>query len=276
MAGLKFVLSGVKFTDPNLPVLGADPILTNGSLVLVDMSKVDGSIPVSGSLLPNLAEDKAKVLAGGSSTVTLSYGVADTGVSKVNRTPKGGIYFANKPEVITNPFPANYLKIEVLGAIKDYIMANYKSLDKSKNHDFYFSLWMEIAYVGSSTFGVSQLANISNHNVAKVYYFERAAGLTAGRVKFSKKADQYGSSDPTNSNTVWHLFNAGKVGLNSYKIEERKPESTIFYRYYAEDLTVSGRTFDQVSAIDQALYDAAFAQGGKFSGDNYSNPAALF
>ena len=49
--------------------------------------------------------------------------------------------------------------------------------------------------------------------------------------------------------------------------------SMVFYRGYCEDLTVSGRTYAQVAAIDLALFNTAFASGGKFNGDTNTAPS---
>jgi len=39
---------------------------------------------------------------------------------------------------------------------------------------------------------------------------------------------------------------------------------------YLEDLTVSGRTYADVDALDNALYTEAFGAGGAYSGDTYT------
>ncbi|MCF6764112.1 hypothetical protein, partial [Pseudomonas fragi] len=51
--------------------------------------------------------------------------------------------------------------------------------------------------------------------------------------------------------------------------------SRIIYRAYGEDLTVSGRNYAEVEALDYALFLEAFAPGGKFYGDTFTSPSAL-
>jgi len=51
--------------------------------------------------------------------------------------------------------------------------------------------------------------------------------------------------------------------------------SDIFYRGYCEDLTVSGRSYADVDALDKALWDAAFAAGGRFAGDTFTAPSTF-
>jgi len=54
-----------------------------------------------------------------------------------------------------------------------------------------------------------------------------------------------------------------------------KSASGIFYKLYIEDLTVSGRSYEQVDAIDFALYTSAFSAGGKYYGDSFTDPATI-
>lgn len=52
--------------------------------------------------------------------------------------------------------------------------------------------------------------------------------------------------------------------------------SSIFYRAYIEDLTVSGRTYAEVDAIDYALYTKeVLTPGGRYYGDTYTDPATI-
>ncbi|WP_171495393.1 hypothetical protein, partial [Acinetobacter soli] len=51
--------------------------------------------------------------------------------------------------------------------------------------------------------------------------------------------------------------------------------SLIIYRIYIEDLNASGRTFAEVKAIDDAEFEKAFAVGGRFYGDTWSDPATI-
>jgi len=52
-------------------------------------------------------------------------------------------------------------------------------------------------------------------------------------------------------------------------------ESMIFYRFYCEDLSLSGRTREAVAALDDELFAEAFAVGGKFYGDTYTDPSTF-
>jgi hypothetical protein len=52
-------------------------------------------------------------------------------------------------------------------------------------------------------------------------------------------------------------------------------ESRIFYGFYLEDLTVSGRTYQDVDALDLQAYNIAFGTGGRYYNDTYTDPATI-
>jgi len=52
--------------------------------------------------------------------------------------------------------------------------------------------------------------------------------------------------------------------------------SHVVYRVYLEDLTVSGRTFDEVEKIDHAAYDReVLGSAGRYFGDTFTDPSTL-
>ena len=61
-------------------------------------------------------------------------------------------------------------------------------------------------------------------------------------------------------NTNWEV---GSSGRNA---------SHIFYGFYLEDLTVSGRSFDEVNAIFKARHIQNHSEGGKYFGDSWTAP----
>lgn len=63
-------------------------------------------------------------------------------------------------------------------------------------------------------------------------------------------------------------FTVGSYGTeNSYLDAKSNSAAQVFYRFYLEDLTVSGRTYDEVDALDAAAFTTAFAPGGRYYGD---------
>lgn len=52
--------------------------------------------------------------------------------------------------------------------------------------------------------------------------------------------------------------------------------SHVFYRMYLEDLTVSGRSYSTVDAIDYTMFQAAMTTaGGRYYGDTFTDPATI-
>ncbi|MGV2949933.1 hypothetical protein, partial [Acinetobacter sp. AGC35] len=77
----------------------------------------------------------------------------------------------------------------------------------------------------------------------------------------------------TITNSVPVKFGAGTLNPSNAAMGNNRSPSVIYYRIYIEDLELSGRTFEEVAAIDQAEFNKAFALGGRFHGDSWSNPA---
>lgn len=70
----------------------------------------------------------------------------------------------------------------------------------------------------------------------------------------------------------------GAVGVNRALPNTSNKDTTaswVLYRFYLEDLTVSGRTFAQVEALDAAMYAEALGAGGRYSGDTFTNPSTI-
>lgn len=75
---------------------------------------------------------------------------------------------------------------------------------------------------------------------------------------------------------------AGVVGNGNFNppgalstVDNNKLASWAFYRSYLEDLSVSGRSYSEVAAIDSVEYARAFAVGGRYGADTYTDPATI-
>lgn len=71
-----------------------------------------------------------------------------------------------------------------------------------------------------------------------------------------------------------YLFMLGTYGGYSTATYFNKSASAIVRRIYLEDLTVSGRTFEQVLATDYPLWQAWTASGGRYDADSWTPPIA--
>lgn len=297
--GQKIVLPE-SFTDTTLPVLRDDPLLAAGSLFLFDPShSLGGIVGVPGvvgtsapNVLPNVAWKQATAVLGAGTQTSLAGSVTtrnvDDSIWKVERSGKGGIHgiiTQSGAQVSTRAWRAT-----LPTAVRDYVMANMAA------HQFYFSIWRKI----TRPVVVPNTARQSPFHFARTtsnYLFHMEGGvfapvtgaalvgrsgipgltgdefIAAGANKFMAGATAgFTGTGPTTSEDI-------AFGLGTFDawgtINYNKAPSHIIYRVYAEDLTVSGRTFADASAADQALYNAAFAAGGKFFGDTYTDPATL-
>jgi hypothetical protein len=304
MAGLKLKLP-TSFTDLTLPLLKNDPILSAGSLLLVDathpLQPWGAGVPDTNTWLPNIATDEASQLLGSAALADIGVkmniggnwiegsGAGQSGISE--RTAKGGLH------TITSRLrsPAGGLNMKrFLGGAKfaPYLAAN-------STHDFYVSLWKKHTRA-EAPFG-------------PIYpTFARFAALTGGGVMANMMA---GGSQPStgaqwinaaNNGANTGVNNATKVGvyaINNSGTSAVVPDPTatwmmgpfwgderdysasaspypwnsmVAYRWYIEDLTVSGRTYAQVAALDDAEHTKqVLTLGGRYFGDTNTDPATI-
>lgn len=288
--------TNLNFTDNTLPVYQNDSILTtgNGSLFLADVRTLPSGVPVHGQAINNLAATQAAAIgiSGDSSGSFRMIGTpVSSGYALLERSGKGGIHciFTNAQTVSTS----QGFRVQIPMNIMNYMINN-------RNNTFYVSQWRALTRAASTTSpdGAKCTMGIETGNTSG---WGRMVH-TSSQLK-PGGADLVGSNLSVTRNTVGNAYESiagripstdtlssttfnsdsvsrdvaqwGKVGAqNNYPPNSGLP-SMIFYRGYIEDLTVSGRTFTQVDAIDKALYDAAFASGGRFNGDTYTAVSTL-
>lgn len=279
MAGQKIVLSGVSFSDATLPVLRADGILSAGSLCLFDLAHSQGQVtgvPTAGTVLPNVAWEQAQALIGGSqaSLAGLFSTAATAADAKFERTPKGGLHAIYSQ--VNNTTNSRGAQMSMSTAVRDYIIAN-------KTHLFYVSVWAQRTRAAVSAAhrfqeiggGGSYLGFMAaTANTSKVVGSSKIVGAANSNVVANRlvtMTQQAGAADAITA--VGTMMGFGNIGSGT-ALTNQCP-SDIFYRAYIEDLTVSGRTFAQVEALDEALWNTAFAAGGKFYADTFTAPSTF-
>ena len=280
-------------TDDSLPrVYPADALLAKGSLLLIDFGKSDNqqaTVPPNNTVIKNLAWDIAKTMIPTGTETTLSTTVRNSlqaGNSLAEVTPKKGIHViiskVSDQVALQNDFELNHAAL-----IKNYLL-------DQPTHEFYASYWTKRTRVSDTTVSGDFYLERNTSNAKFAFQSADEIPLNSG----GQAAMFLGRrSSPATLNTVSNyyrsigfkgflgtidtdrnlLYLTTKVGSSSpYSGQEQnKAPSMIIYRIYIEDLTVSGRTYAQVDAIDKSLYDAAFAVGGKFYGDTHTDPATL-
>lgn len=290
-------LHGVSLTDATAPkIITRDKIESIGSLMLFDGNHQFGQfngLPALNSAVPNVLANKAAELLGVSDAAThfsvaLSSGNA-AGQWLRERTQKGGIH-----GLITQAGgQTTRLGYGVVAsdAVRNYIRDN-------PTHHFYVSLWQRITRKALSggtvqapffyTNGSAATGNFRFHMEGSLVFPRLGTPQSLGGravpaendINVPNGTNRFTSiglkgptgNDPVGNDQVQFVVGGDAAwaggGLN-------KTASRIIYRAYIEDLTVSGRTYAEVEAIDYALYQEAFAPGGKFYGDTYTDPSTL-
>lgn len=293
--GSKIYLSET-FTAPTGKVLRADPLLpVAGAILLLDGSHSAGGFgsgnPAPGTVFPNVAFDQAASQIGSGSLSTLSpvfnAGSAGAAGCGKERTVKGGLHIAVKQDLTL--VSQNGYSVDLPDALRNYLVAH-------KDDDFYFSLWHNLTRAAVAPFA----------NPPPLFAIGTASGslisnyLTLMDSQDNKPtATRLGSRNSRSFNTVGETFRSvgssvftgtptggppalqaralwwGAIGAYSVLAGTDDPLSWVLYRAYIENLTVSGRTYAEVEALDYAMYQAAFSAGGKFYGDTLTAPATL-
>jgi hypothetical protein len=276
------------------PKLYADSIMAAGSLLLLDPTHTadawGSAVPAAGDRLPNLAANNAIKVIGGTPEVRAQWlaGSGNTAAnSKFERTTKGGLH-----GIITKTAAASTgAKLTIPSAISAYMEAN-------PNHIYYASLWHDITRISGAALSNSPFVsmvvdanaatNTSNYfyafrtaltrpNVAPAYQGMRpadgstldVAGKTLRNIAFSRmNAASTKDGNAAQWGTAGIIPNTG-VPSNGYP-------SFVFYRYYLEDLTVSGRSYAEVDGLDNAKYTAeVLTAGGRYYADTYTAASTI-
>jgi len=291
MAGLKMVIP-TTFTDNSLAVLRDDELLPSaGALLLLDATHSAGSwpagVPTAGTLLTNIAATQATALTGDplKAIVETNYTSANM---IVERTSKGGLH--TMPSSAAG-YPANtYFRLNMPAALRNYLFANME-------HDFYFSQWTR--HTRNSGGSGAPMNTGAFHKNSGTYL---AALWRSGATLGSYPGGGFGTAELLGSRvgaltpgTATHqsLGVNSWVGTNPAAATEITtmpyasgsttavtPAATFqlpalaLYRVYLEDLTVSGRTYAQVDALDNQLFtDEVQTAGGRYYGDTYTTPS---
>lgn len=289
--GLKIVIP-VSFTDDTLEVLKDDPILTNGSLVLIDPTSLadplPSGVPLNGATIPNIAKKEAAELLGLTqsdatllSTYNVGAGWVEGTTGKQERTSTGGIHVI--PSRTSGGASNQGVDIRLPTAVTNYIIAN-------PTHDYYISLWRHLTRTtGSGTFPVN--FGIGGTSSNSLFLYQGAATPVSGDARRLGGRNVDGSASNTTGKALHSIGIRGVVGtLTSttsgaiWGLAQSRNNGTLaslpafaLYRVYVEDLTVSGRTYAEVDAISLSTYTTeVLTTGGRYFGDTIpTDPATI-
>lgn len=298
MPGTKITLN-TEFTDNTLPRIQFDSILPiTGAVLLFDPSHPENPVtaPVAhGLALPNLAAEQATAMgASGALGGEVGIGASFIGpLGFVERSAKGGLHFA-----IGATLDAVNRSAFVRGSTG---LVNL--LNANKTHSFYHSAWSRVTRMqsneGTANAIISQIGDTSERQLAHFYtqptgiaappVYPQNARLTSSFTYGAAGSASIGTVSPASTGPVmWAgatsafttniVVSADSLKWNTVRAgwsPQVYGVSTIFYRAYVEDLTVSGRTFAQVQALDFAEFTKqVLTVGGRYYNDTFTAPPA--
>lgn len=310
--GILFNIGGAfSDIDNTLPYL-EDPILSDGSIVLWDLSHSQGlfdGVPAEGATITNIAASRALAAIGSGTAADMDllvdyHNVSPTTV-KVERSGNLGLHVLPSQSAQTGS--SGGVLLSPMEAIQTYLHAH-------TDDDWYFSLWYKLTRVGingSLASPMHKMENTANYlfhcqnsnlnpstgvNLlgrtqspdgvnapdgvrttltagANVFRAISTTGFTGTKNALSNSASPSQGAGVGNASRGLQWVGGSTSTFAGFGLN--KDPGIILYRGYAENLTVSGRTHAQVAAIDQAEFTAAFATGGRFNGDTYTDPATF-
>ncbi|WP_324741137.1 hypothetical protein [Pseudomonas veronii] len=302
--GRVLIIPGLTFDNPDAPKLvELDAIESAGSLLLLDPTHPSGGWPggvgPSGSTLRNVLWKKAQAVYGAGSeaslAATLNY-VGMTGATGLlERSTKGGLHalVSQAPSLVTaNSTP--YTRINMDLNLRKWVFQN-------PGNDLYISVWGRITrgYKGGAidtTYtalastsllslaagGSSQRLTLGNKMNVQNALGQLGNTETVAGPAFMSGASSSWITPPTTEGAIGtDLIGIGNTGVNNTYASGAATAKTrwpswVIYRVYVEDLTVSGRTYQQVHDIDYALYQKhVLTEGGRYYGDTFTDPATL-
>jgi hypothetical protein len=281
---------------PAAPGNGLDPVLTNGSIFLGDMSHPNNPAAIVGAptdsmAIPNIAFNEAIVLAGGNSAAEwngrVGTNLVTTGATpeaKLERSAKGGLHVIMSR---ANDADGHGLFVGERGKstrLTQYISAN-------PTHRYGLWVWERCTLLETATDSINSIiysaaggagdilvkqSRYQNNGNSVASNANPALPQPVGNRRWGLAATGFSQAAPTASPDVCaHLWNIGNMVNGSASLH--KSRSAILYRIYLEDLTVSGRDFATVDALDAAQWSAATGTGGRYEAatETFTNPATL-
>lgn len=288
--GRKLILHGTKLTDLDAPRLtSVDQLEAPGSLYLLDATHPvqpwSAGTLANNTTLPNLFSENLATLSTGATDPTLVVGGAFTSPSakgRTERSSKGGLHVIVSQAV--DLAQGDGVRVTMPAALGAYFAAH-------PDNDYYVSAWDRLTRVEiNPTKASAALYVISRIGRAnpELWYGDSGAFL-ASDLLTNTLGPRYGNAHagaahttktPAGAGPDWGAPDGGyhySLGYGtSLSGRQRQFSSSVFYRFYVEDLTLSGRTYSEVSALDQQLYTAeVLTEGGRYYGDTFTAPSTI-
>jgi hypothetical protein len=250
-------------------------------------------VPASGSTVPNIFASSAAALIGSANTDIDVTTAGLTGTQgKLERSGKGGLHaiYSNTHATNIATSASAYVRLRPKTEMKQYILTNW-------GHEFFLSTWVYTTRPAPASQQLNVISQIARQTSAtsnyKMLIGQIGASATGGYSGLRSNSMITGgagprinnlsrltySATPPGSTTDMDVdaFTVGNAGvINSYSSAKQGVGSQILYRSFLEDMTVSGRTYAQLDALDLAEYNRqVLTAGGRYYGDTFTDPTTI-
>ena len=290
--------TNVVFDNPNAPYLKLFDDIEDrkGSVYLWDASLAPVSSTNVGTVFPNILEGYGD--AGPNTNMTMEKGSNQNGTFvRSELTAKGAVHFIasqNIPAEVT----VNQKYLALISSTN--LQAKLFNMMMGGAPRFYFSVWLTATRRVEKTPHLGPLVYYGNSNTTNLGFYIASTHNNVGKIgsgkNMSKLNKSFSSQDVVGVpnfynaeintvggagvlNTTPLYIGTGGVSPFSGSVSSNQAwngcPSFAVYRIYIEDLSKSGRTYEEVRDIDIAEHTKAFGVGGRFYNDTWSNPASV-
>ena len=281
--GYKMVLP-FETTGGNSKILREAKILTAGSLLLIDFThplSQTSQIPTNESTIKNIAYKEAMSIIG-TSEANISPSIINTATNNgmiLEFTAKKGLHGIVSQ---TNDVSiGNDFQIILPSKIRQYIANNI-------SRGFFVSVWDRKTRKALTTTSANFSLGHSNTTNYINTFQTGGGGMLGTQLGTRSNSNNLNSTDPQLNNAavnaITGTFNTNFNNYNGFKFgsswaygsfEVNKACSNILYQLHIIDLQSAGMTYAEADAADLAAFQKAFAVGGKFYNDTFTDPSVL-
>lgn len=302
MSGIGYVLPAAA-SDLSLKKYFDHPEMAEGTLFLFDPKHEWGAftgVPGNGGFIPNVASRQALPILAGSGAGTIAdldapvAFMTDANGMLIERSAKGGIHILpSQANQVTNN---NYWIARLPAAIRTYV---WNLLPGDGLNGIYFSFWFVTTRGNLSGLTTMSYAHmIAGAGTTPYVYHTAASPVAAGGLLGSYSgssgnariilggASAFGGTKPGAPLPTSSLFGNGLMDQWGISTNRNKAGGRLYVRAKFEDLRLNKRSnnglggtiaeeFAAAQAADVAAWTAAFAVGGAFYGDTWTDPASF-
>lgn len=284
-------------STPSGKLLYNDPIMSRGSLFLFDPTHSLGEfsgVPANADVLPNIAWDTAaEILGSGDATSLGAVAFKSEGTPGAylhERSGLGGLHGLYSEVTTGGAGERNYFGVRTPIVLSQYLYSH-------RANDLFFSAWMRVTRkIGTTSASPQAPFYYAQSTAAYLFHSQSGYGINPTIASGNGLGARGGVNIQSAAAGTPTIINVGTTALTgtdpgswpgSHAVaaagahgawegaNKLHPLGAIIERVYIEDLTVSGRTYAEVDAIDLALHTQAHAAGGRWYGDTYTNPGSF-